>query len=426
MIQTFSKINRVSGTLTLPGDKSIAHRALLISSLADGKSVISNLPNSDDLNSTIKCLESLGIKVEKKSDAAFVYGKGFKGYYPPNKSLNAGNSGTTARLLAGILSAQNFESIIEGDKSLSSRPMKRIIEPLMLMGCNIKGENDEKLPLQIYPVEKISAIKYNLPVPSAQIKSSILLAGLHSEDESSVIEVKQSRNHTENLLGLKVVNDDDKIISTVSKKNYPVPNEYFIPGDISTAMFFVVLALLTQNSELNIKNISLNPTRTIALNLLMKMGGNIEVDLKGESNNEPYGDLIVKSSKLSNVKIDTESIPLIIDEIPILSVAGIFSEGFFEIKSASELRVKESDRIKSLATNFSIIGLDVEEFSDGFRISGGIKYSGKPFQSFGDHRVAMTFAILSLLLEKGGKVDGFESVRISNPDFITQVASISN
>ncbi|MDZ7624429.1 MAG: 3-phosphoshikimate 1-carboxyvinyltransferase [Ignavibacteriaceae bacterium] len=399
MIQSFNKINKVSGTLSLSGDKSISHRALLISSLADGKSYIKNLSNSDDVKSTISCLRNLGIEIECSKNELIVFGRGYKGYQKPLEQLYAGNSGTTARLLAGILAAQNFESVITGDASLSSRPMKRVIEPLTEMGAKIKANEGSKLPLYISPAENLKSIRYQLPVPSAQVKSAILFAGLHLEDETVVIESQQTRNHTENLLDLRVVKEEEKIISSVSKNNYPEAKEYFIPGDISSAMFFVVLTLLTKNSELLIKDISLNPTRTECLSLLKRMGGNIQIEEKGISNNEIYGDLLVKSSDLSNVRIDKQIIPLIIDEIPILAVAGIFAEGVFELRGASELRVKESDRIKAICTNLLKLGLDVEEFEDGFRVSGSIKKQSEPFDSFGDHRIAMAFAILSSLLE---------------------------
>jgi len=426
VIQSFSKVNNVSGTLSLLGDKSISHRALLISSLANGKSYIKNISDSDDVKSTISCLTNLGIEIERSKNELIVFGRGYKGYHKSAGQLNAGNSGTTARLLAGVLSAQKFESVITGDPSLSSRPMKRIIEPLTQMGSKIKSSDEGRLPLQILPAENFQVINYNMPVASAQVKSAILLAGLHLEDETVVIELQQTRNHTENLLDLRVVKEDEKIISTVSKNNYPEAKEYFVPGDISSAMFFVVLALLVKNSELLIKNISLNPTRIECLNLLKRMGGNIQIEEKGVSNNEVYGDLLVKSSNLSNVRIDKQIIPLIIDEIPILAVAGIFTEGVFELRGASELRVKESDRIKAICTNLLKIGLDVEEFDDGFRISGSIKKQSEPFESFGDHRIAMAFAILSFLMNNGGKVEGFECVSVSNPNFQEQLSSITH
>ena len=425
MIQSFKKINQILGTLSLPGDKSISHRVLLISSLANGQSSILNLPDGEDIKSTISCLKSLGIKIENIGDKTFVYGKGFKGYSPPSRTLNVGNSGTTARLLSGILAAQNFESIIEGDSSLSSRPMNRIIEPLSLMGGNIKS-NDGKLPLKIYPAPNLKSLNYELQIASAQVKSAILLAGLNLEDETYVIETMQTRNHTENLLGLKIIKQNGRTISIVSKRNYPDPKEYFIPGDISSAMYFIVLTLLCEKSELLIKNVSLNPTRTESISLLKMMGGNIQIHVSGESSKEIYGDLIVKSSNLSNLMLDPEIIPLIIDEIPILAVAGIFAKGVFEIRGASELRVKESDRIKSVISNLKLLELEVKEFADGFSISGEVKNTNQPFNSYGDHRITMAFAILSSLLESGGKVEGFESVAISNPGFLDQLKSIGH
>jgi len=422
--QSFNKIKNISGELSLPGDKSISHRALLIASLAAGKSSIRNLGDGEDVKSTIRCLKSLGVETETINDLLIVNGRGYKGYSPPNQSLYCGNSGTTARLLTGILSAQDFESVIEGDKSLSTRPMNRVIEPLNLMGSKIKSNNGI-LPLNIFPSKEIKPISFKLPVASAQVKSAILLAGLHMEDETSVIESKLTRNHTENLLDMKVRYEGDKIISCSSRKNYPQLKEYFIPGDISSAIFFIVLTLLTRNSELHIKNVSLNPTRIECLNLLRRMGGDIQIEIRGESNKEVYGELLVKSSFLSNCSINSEVIPLIIDEIPILAIAALFAVGNFEIGGASELRVKESDRIKSLVTNLRSIGLNIEEYSNGFKISGEIKKTKGNFNSFGDHRIAMAFAVLSSILEDGGKVKGFESVEISNPGFLDQLKSVT-
>ena len=425
MIQSFNKIKKVKGELSFSGDKSISHRALLISSLADGKSKINNLSDSDDVKATIRCLQDLGTEIDSTGEEVIVNGKGFKGYQNPLNPLNAGDSGTTARLLTGILATQNFESVIIGEPALSARPMKRIIEPLSQMGYKIKSNNG-KLPLHIYPSEKLHSINFAMPVASAQVKSAILFAGLHLDDETSVIETKATRNHTENLLGLTIVNFDQKIISYVSKKNYPQSKDYFIPGDLSSAMFFIILALLSKNSELIIKNVSLNPTRIEGLQLLKNMGGDIQINVVGESNSELFGDVLVKSSELSNVKIDSKIISSIIDEIPILSIAGLFAEEDFEIRGADELRVKESDRIRTLISNFRLLGLDLEEFSDGFRISGKIKKSNQSFNSFRDHRIAMAFAVLSSLLTDGGKVEGFESVSKSNPDFLSQLISISS
>jgi 3-phosphoshikimate 1-carboxyvinyltransferase len=425
VIQKFSKVNKVFGTLSLPGDKSISHRALFISSLADGKSEITNLSNSSDIRSTINCLKELGIGIDESDKKTIVDGRGFKGFKKPSVDLNAGNSGTTARLLTGILAVQNFDSKIIGDQSLSSRPMARIAEPLIKMAANIKISEKGTLPVYISAVDKLKPINYQLPVPSAQVKSAILLAGLHLDEETKIIESVQTRNHTENLLGLNVIKEKDKIISSVSRKNYPEPNEYFIPGDISSAMYFIVLALLSDNSQLILKNVSLNSTRIECLNILKQMGGDIEVEKKGESNQEDFGDIIVKSSDLSNVKISKETIPLIIDEIPALTIAGIFADGNFEILGAKELRVKESDRINALCINLNRLGLDVEEYEDGFSVSGNVGSQQVAFDSFGDHRIAMSFAVLSSILGDEGEVDNFDCVKISNPDYLKQLHSIS-
>ena len=426
MNQSFNKITKVNGSLRLPGDKSISHRALLISSLAGGKSEITNLSNSADIRSTISCLKDLGIRIDQSDKKTIVYGRGFRGYQKSKKNLNAGNSGTTVRLLSGILAAQNFDSKIIGDQSLSSRPMVRIAEPLIKMGANIKISENGALPVYISSVDKLKPINYQLPIASAQVKSAILLAGLHLDNETRVIESYPTRNHTENLLGLKVVEQEGKIISSVSRENYPEPNEYFIPGDISSAMFFVVLAMLTKNSQLTLKDVSLNPTRIESLNVLKRMGGNIEIEKRGVSNNEVYGDVLVRSSELFNVEIEKNIIPLIIDEIPALTIAGIFADGIFDLRGAAELRVKESDRIKAICTNLLKLGLDVEEFEDGFNVSGYVKKTSETFNSFGDHRIAMAFAILSSLLDKGSQVDNFDCVSISNPDFLKQFNSISH
>ena len=426
MDQSFTKINRVSGEISVPGDKSISHRALLISSLAEGKSEIINLPDSEDIKSTINCLQQLGIGIGKSSEKTTVHGRGFQGFKKSLNYLNAGNSGTTARLLSGVLVTQKFDSVITGDKSLSLRPMSRVAKPLQQMGANISLSEKGTLPALINVSNELNGIDYKLTVPSAQVKSAILFAGLHIQNLTKVIEESKTRNHTENLLDLKIELLNGKIISHSSRDHYPVAKNYFVPGDISSALFFVVLTLLTKNSDLVIKNVSLNTFRIEAINILISMGANIQVEETGISNNEPFGNLIVRSSELKNVKIDENIIPLIIDEIPILTIAGIFADDNFELRGAKELRIKESDRIRAICTNLKNTGLEVEEYEDGFMISGEVQKKIETFESFGDHRIAMTFAILSSLLKAGGKVADFDCVRISNPDFLKQLYSITN
>lgn len=424
MLQKFNSIEKISGSLILPGDKSISHRAIIFSSLAEGTSIISNLSSAEDVNSTRKCFEQLGVDFELRNQKLLVKGKGYKKLKEPAESLNAGNSGTTARLISGVLINQNFESVITGDESLSKRPMQRIIDPLTRMNGKIHGSSKNTLPLNISPSGNICAVDYELPVASAQVKSAVLISGLHLDEVTTVIEKIPSRNHTEKMLGLNFVNRNGRIISSVSKKNYPVAREYFVPSDISTAAFFIVLTLLSKNSELIIKNISLNETRTGFLNTLIKMGGEINITNKDEMAGEEFGDLIVKSSRLSNIEIPDEIIPNIIDEIPILTIAGLCAEGKFEISNASELRGKESDRILSICENLKLNGINIIENENGFSFIGKQKIKSGNFRSFGDHRIAMAFSILSLLLADGGSVEGFDCVKISNPGFLDQLKNV--
>lgn len=425
MNRNFNKINKVEGTLELPGDKSISHRAVMFASLAKGKSFIRNLSNGEDVKSTQKCFVDLGINIETSEEGITVLGNGFGGLKKSNSPLDAGNSGTTTRLLSGILIAQNFESTIIGDDSLSSRPMKRIIAPLTLMGGKIESSNDFKLPLKIFPVQNLHPINYEMPVASAQVKSAVLLAGLHCDGITSVIEKIPSRDHTEKMLGLKSELRPEGKISFISKGNYPQAKDYLIPSDISTASFFIVLAALAPGSLLQIKNVSLNETRTGIITVLKNMHAKIEIENKRNVAGEDLGDLIIFHSNLTNIEIDPNIIPNIIDEIPILSIAGIFAEGKFEIRNASELRTKETDRIKSICYNLNQLGLSVEEYEEGFSFTGEIKTKFPHFDSFGDHRIAMAFSILSLLLKDGGTVQNFNCVNISNPNFLSQLKSIS-
>lgn len=423
MIKDFIKINSVSGKLDLPGDKSISHRSVMFAAMADGKSEIYNSLESEDLSRTINAFREMGCKIEKDEDKITVIGNGISGLKKPEDELYMGNSGTTTRLIAGILSAQKFKTILTGDPSLSTRPMKRIIDPLNEMGADIISK-DGLLPLEINPVEKLKPITYNLPIASAQIKSCLLLAGLYLNEETVVVETKRSRNHTEQMLGLKVVEKDGKRMIYSSAKNFPMPNKFIVPSDISTAAFFIVLTLLSKNSELRLPNVSLNETRVGIISVLKKMRGNIEFENIKTINGEKRGDIIVKSSNLINVNIPAEIIPNIIDEIPILAIAGLIADGKFEIRNAAELRHKESDRIKAVCENLKLLNVELNEFEDGFEITGKPNNDKVTFESFDDHRIAMSFSILSLLLEQGGIINNFECVSISNPNFLKQLESV--
>ncbi|MFO7525631.1 MAG: 3-phosphoshikimate 1-carboxyvinyltransferase [Ignavibacteriaceae bacterium] len=426
MIQYFQPIKRVHGEISLPGDKSISHRALIFSAMGNGISTIENISKGSDVQSTLKCLQEIGVTFKASKNFIEVNGVGFKGFIEPAHPLNCGNSGTTARLLAGLLVTQNFNSILIGDQSLSNRPMKRLAQPLSVMGGKLNTSEKGTLPIDILTSDKIHSIEFNLSVPSAQIKSAVLIAGLHCDSETSVIESFVTRDHTERLLGLEIIHRENKIISKSSVKNYPQPTHYFIPGDLSSAAYLIVLALMSKNSELLLKNVSLNNSRKKFLDVLLKMGGSIEIINSQVSNNENYGDVLVRSVPLQNMMIDRDIIPSIIDEIPILAVAAAIIQGKFEIRNCEELRLKESDRIKSICYNLQIAGFEVEEYFDGFAFEGELNKKEFLFNSFGDHRIAMAFAVLSMLAPNGGKVEGFESVQISNPDFIYQLQTLAN
>ena len=423
MIQKFENVPDINGVLNLPGDKSISHRAVMFGALADGVSVIKNCSQAEDVVSTMSCFEKMGVKFERGEEIK-IYGKGFKGLTPPEGALYAGNSGTTARLISGVLCAQGFESTLTGDESLSSRPMSRVVEPLKLMGACFETSEKVTLPLRIIPSGKLKAVNYKLQVASAQVKSAMLLAGLFIEDETVIIEHVATRNHTEKMLGLKTEQEDDGKKIFVSKNDYPKPFVMTIPSDISSAAFFIILALLTKGSEILIKHVTLNETRTGFLQLVKDMGGRIIIEDEQEENGERRGDIRVFSSRLMNIEIPEYIIPNIIDEIPILSVAGVFASGKFVVRNAKELRVKESDRIKSMCLNFKMMGLNVTEFEDGFEIDGNISGTNFTFESFGDHRIAMAFAVMSMLLPNGGTINGFEAVAISNPSFLKQLNKI--
>lgn len=423
-MQEFKFVNNVQGRLFLSGDKSVSHRAVMFASLAKGKSIIQNCLDADDVNSTIKCFKQLGCEIERKEGIVTVNGMGYKNFKKPGNDLYAGNSGTTSRLISGILCAQDFETIITGDESLSGRPMKRIIDPLSKMGAVLSATEKFTLPLHISPSAKLHPVKYEMEVASAQVKSALLLAGLHLDGITTIIESERTRNHTENLLNLFVEEKEGKRFINVSKKNYPSNFEMTVPSDISSAAFFIIFALLAGKSELVLENVLLNETRTGILQILKKMGADIKIENIRLSNGEKAGTLVIGNSKLQNCTIEKEIIPNIIDEIPILSVAGIFAEGKFEVRNASELRYKESDRIKALCENYKYLGLEVEEFEDGFSVEGKMTERNLVFESFHDHRIAMAFAVLSMLRKNGGKVNNFGCVDISNPSFLKQVKEI--
>jgi 3-phosphoshikimate 1-carboxyvinyltransferase len=416
----------LKGEVTLPGDKSISHRAVIIGSLAKGKTRIIGLSRGDDNLRTLNAFRMMGIEVdEPKGDQLIINGRGLYGLTEPEDVIDAGNSGTTVRLLTGLLSGQRFFSVITGDRYLRKRPMKRVVEPLSSMGAKILGrENGNFAPLGINGTE-LNSIDYASPIASAQVKSAILLAGLYAGGVTKVAEPSLSRDHTERMLsffGANLKREDNSV--SISNGSNMEGKEIEIPGDISSAAFFIVAALVIPDSELFLKRVGVNPSRTGILEVLKKMGGNIQLLNEYETCGEPVADILVKTSQLKGAKIEGDLIPKTIDELPILSVAASVAEGDTIIKDAKELRVKETDRIKAVASELKKFGAEVEEFDDGMKISGKDKLMGCNCQSFGDHRIAMSLIIAGLMASGKTVVEDTFCIGTSFPDFKDKLFSL--
>jgi 3-phosphoshikimate 1-carboxyvinyltransferase len=418
-------VRRLSGEIELPGDKSIAHRAAIIASLAKGESLIENFPDAEDPLATLRCLSKLGIEYEFIGKTLWLQSKGINFLKESDKPLNAMNSGTTMRLLAGLLSGQSFSTIITGDQSLLERPMRRIIKPLKMMRALISGSHRGTGPLKIRGTKNpLKHIRYELPVASAQVKSAILLAGLYAYGTTTVIESVPTRDHTERMLGLPVKNYGGKKYISIDRSFRFLPVRMTIPGDPSTAAFFIVATLITPESEIVIKNFSLNPTRIAFLSVLERMGAKFSLFNKRNPDGEPIGDIRVFSSALRGCTVAGSQIPLIIDEIPILAIAGSTADSYFEVKDAGELRYKESDRIHSVVTTLRAMGLQVKEQADGFIVRGGKLRGGATVDSFGDHRVAMASVIGGLAADRELTVKNINAVAVSFPGFLKTIQSI--
>jgi len=427
-VMKLSKVKKLKGVIYPPGDKSISHRVALISALSTGENLIENFLIADDTLSTLNCLKNLGVEIEL-SDKLRIKGKGLKGLKKPGSVLNAGNSGTTIRLLSGILAGQNFDSEITGDDSLRRRPMMRIVKPLRMMGAKIEASVDGTPPLKIFGVEKLNPIEYELEIPSAQVKSCLIFAGLYTDGKTKIIEKIPTRDHTERLLGLKTYLEDSKKIIEVDGGQKIEAKNYFVPNDISSSAFFIVAGSIIPESTLVIKNVGLNPTRTGFIDVLKRMGANIEVENLREIANELVGDVIVRSGKdieLKNLTLSGDIIPNIIDEIPILAVAGAVAHGKFEVRDAVDLRNKESDRIKAIVVNLRKMGIDVEEYEDGFAFEGVKKLKGALIETFNDHRIAMAFSIAGLIADGETIIDNPNCVTISFPGFYDVLKNLQN
>lgn len=420
------------GEIGLPGDKSISHRAALLSAMAVGRARIENFATSADCASTLLCLRDLGVAIEVDGSIVTIEGVGKAGFKKPIGELDCGNSGTTMRLLAGILAGQDFESVMTGDESLQKRPMTRIIEPLASMGAVIDSE-DGRAPLRIRGKSPLTAIDSHPQVASAQLKSCVLLAGLLADGQTSVFEKTPTRDHTErmlNFLGVSIKREDgeDAVTLTVSGDAVLSARDLRVPGDISSAAFFMVAAACLEGSEIVLKNTGLNSSRAAVIEVLQNFGAEIEILNKREAGNEPVGDILVRGSKsltpgvASNI-LSGKVIANLIDEIPILAVFGTQIEGGLEIRDAVELRVKESDRILAVVENLRRMGAFVEEYRDGFKVERS-DLKGARIDSFGDHRIAMAFAVAALLANGETKIDGAECAAVSFPAFFEVLETV--
>ena len=418
-----TKATQIKANIPIPGDKSISHRAIMLGSLAQGVTLVKNFLMGDDCLGTINCFKQMGIHIEQEKDI-IIHGKGLHGLKKPSKPLNVGNSGTTIRLLSGILSGQNFSSVISGDASIEQRPMNRILLPLRQMNANIlASSSDMYAPLNISP-SLLKSTTYHSPVASAQVKSAVLLAGLYAEGETSVIEPTLSRNHTELMLqgfGGYVKSENNK--ATVQGNPSLQSLNICVPGDISSAAFFLVAGLLVPNSEIYMENVGVNPTRAGIITVLQNMGGDITLHNHRVECGEPVCDILVRSSDLHGISIGGNIIPTLIDELPVIAVAACFAKGTTVISDAQELRVKECDRIAAMTAELSKMGATISATEDGMIIEGTGALQGHEVESYGDHRVAMSLAIAGLVSTGETVINNPTCVNISFPQFFDIINS---
>ena len=414
----FTKVNSLKGEVAIPGDKSISHRAVMFGSLAEGTTEVTNFLQGADCLSTISCFRKLGIEIENTSQRILIHGKGLHGLTEPSDTLDTGNSGTTTRLISGILAGQRFTTILNGDASIQTRPMKRIMTPLSMMGADITSlKGNDCAPLRICGGQ-LHGVAYTSPVASAQVKSCILLAGLYADAPTSVTEPVLSRNHTELMLaGFGAHVTSSGTTATIEPEPDLNGMKIEVPGDISSAAYFLAAGLMIPNSEIMIKNVGINPTRDGILRVAKEMGGDITILNEKTSGGEPTCDLLVRSSSLKGVTIGGEIIPTLIDEIPMIAVMACFAEGITTIKDAQELKVKESNRIDTVVTNLKAMGAHIEATDDGMIIEGGYPLHGAVIDSHLDHRIAMSFAVGALGADGETTIEGADCVKISYPEF---------
>lgn len=417
----------LKGTVTIPGDKSISHRSVMFGALADGTTKVTNFLRGADCLSTIACFRKLGIEIEETPDEILIHGKGIHGLTAPDSMLDVGNSGTTTRLISGILAGQTFTTELNGDESIQSRPMKRIIDPLTQMGADIESiRGNGCAPLRINPGQ-LHGIHYQSKVASAQVKSCILLAGLYADGTTSVTEPYLSRNHTEIMLkhfGAKITSEGTTAAITPGSELHG--QEIEVPGDISSAAYFIAAGLIVPGSEILIKNVGINPTRDGLLRVCKDMGADITLLNQNFGNGEPTADLLVRASSLHGTTVGGAVIPTLIDELPVVAALACFTEGTTVIRDAQELKVKESNRIDVMVKNLTAMGAHVTATDDGMIIEGGHPLHGAVIDSKLDHRIAMTFAITALASDGETEITGADCVKISYPGFYEDLAMLAN
>ena len=422
MRETISPAKTISGLISVPGDKSISHRYGMLSAIAEGESKITNYSTGADCQSTLGCMQALGATVERKDGLTIVHGGALQ---EPSAALDAGNSGSTIRMLSGILAAQKFTSKIGGDESLSKRPMKRIIEPLTRMGAHIEATNGQFPPLAIHG-RPLHGIDYTLPMASAQVKSCVLLAGLFAEGDTVVREPVRTRDHTEIALaefGAEI--ESEQRVITLRAGAKLTGRELVVPGDLSSAAFFLVAALLMKESNLVIHGVGLNPTRSALLDFMVGMGASIRVLDLQQSGGEVIGDLRVRASRVKGGVIEGALTAALIDEIPALAVLGAASEQGLTVRDAAELRVKETDRIATIEMNLKRMGVEIESAPDGFHVAGKQQFHAAEIDSCGDHRIAMAFSIAALAADGPCAIDGAECAGVSFPEFFSTLRQIA-
>lgn len=426
MQKKIAPASAISGSIALPGDKSISHRYAMIAAISEGETQISNYSTGADCHSTLGCVRALGIEVEGSGTEFRIRGRGLDGLRAPASDLDAGNSGSTIRMLSGILAAQPFRSRIFGDESLSRRPMQRIMKPLAEMGARIQARDDKFPPLEIHG-GKLHPIEYTLPVPSAQVKTCVLLAGVFAEGQTVVVEPVRSRDHTEIALremGAELTVDRNRI--AIEGRPRLIGRPLTVPSDLSSAAFFLAAALLVPGSRLAIRGVGLNPTRSALLDFLVGMGAKIRIPELESVNGELLGEIHVEHSALRGGTISGALTAALIDEIPVLAVLGAATEEGITVKDASELRIKETDRIQTVVQNLRLMGVQAEELPDGLIVPGRQKFRPAELDSYGDHRIAMAFAVAALRAEGDSRINQAEAASVSFPEFWDTLTAIAS